>query len=288
MASHVGSARKTTKGKATLVNLNALLLFLFLFLLSVVGRWSLVVVRRSSFVTCRLLFLVSCLLFLVSCFFFLVLFCFVLFCFVLFCFVLFCFVLFCFVLFCFVLFCFVLFCFVLFCFVLFCFVLFCFVLFCFVLFCFVLFCFVLFCFVLFCLFFLSSSLTRDAEACAKYQTLHELLQLALADETRPPHHVRGPSGVARLSRPASNCRRSPAHASSRRSSKQRPLHLFRFRLVIEFPELVVDVGPVSHCSFQLRLEMVEPSTEGVAFVSCILKAVADQGVQLVHLSSMSC
>ena len=60
------------------------------------------------------------------------------------------------------------------------------------------------------------------------------------------------------------------------------------RLVIEFPELVVDAGPVSHCSFQLRLVMLETSTEGVVIVSCVLKVVADQGVQLATLSSMSC
>ena len=55
------------------------------------------------------------------------------------------------------------------------------------------------------------------------------------------------------------------------------------RLVIEFLELVVDVGPVSHCGLQLPLEMLDTSTAGVASASCFLQTVADQGVQLVHL-----
>ena len=44
-----------------------------------------------------------------------------------------------------------------------------------------------------------------------------------------------------------------------------------FRVLFEFLELVVDVGPdrVSHCSVQPRLEMLETSTEGVASVSCV-------------------
>ena len=47
---------------------------------------------------------------------------------------------------------------------------------------------------------LSSSLTRDAEACARRtQTLLELQHLALADgEARPTYNVRGPSSVALL------------------------------------------------------------------------------------------
>ena len=70
--------------------------------------------------------------------------------------------------------------------------------------------------------------THDAEACARStQTPHE--QLALAKRTRPPYNVRGPSGVAWLLRSACKSRRSPAYASSWRSSTPPPLHLLRFR-----------------------------------------------------------
>ena len=49
-----------------------------------------------------------------------------------------------------------------------------------------------------CIFVFFVSFTSDAEACSRStQTLHELQQLALADETRPPY-VRVPSRVARL------------------------------------------------------------------------------------------
>ena len=42
------------------------------------------------------------------------------------------------------------------------------------------------------------------------------------------------------------------------------------RVLFEFPELVVDVGPacVSHCSVQTRLEIFETSTEGCACLGC--------------------